>query len=201
MPTLYGRNVSLQERQLAWASLKEDVLTILGPTGVILPFGDPNHGQPNATTFTTIGDEQVAFEWSEAPNGFVSPLDLTNPDSFQGINPIVRFNKDAEDDEDADDADDIDDDEDAEDADDTDDTEHEDLDDESAETAAEPAAKTAGKNAESLTLIGKLLAKSGISQDLREELEGYKADIAEGDFGEADRRYLKAISARLLKRR
>ena len=85
-------------------------------------------------------------------------------------------------------------------AEDTDDAEYEDLEDEDDESA-EPAAKTAGKNAESLTLIGKLLAKSGISQDLRDELEGYKADIAEGDFGEADRRYLKAISARLLKRR
>ncbi len=45
------------------------------------------------------------------------------------------------------------------------------------------------------------MAKSGISQDLREELEGYKADIAEGGFGEADRRYLRAISERLSKRR
>ena len=100
----------------------------------------------------------------------------------------------------ADDTDDIDDADDADDADDTDDAEYEDLEDEDDESA-EPAAKTAGKNAESLTLIRKLLAKSGISQDLRDELEGYKADIAEGDFGEADRRYLKAISARLLKRR
>ncbi len=104
-------------------------------------------------------------------------------------------------DDDADDTDDTDDDaddaDDADDTDDIDDTGYEDLEDESAE----PTAETAGKNAASLTLIGKLLAKSGISQDLREELEGYKADIAEGDFGEADRRYLQAISARLSKRR
>ncbi len=83
------------------------------------------------------------------------------------------------------------------DADDADDAGYEDLEDESAE----PAAETAGKNAASLTLIGKLLAKSGISQDLRDELEGYKTDIAEGDFREADRRYLQAISERLSKRR
>ena len=104
-------------------------------------------------------------------------------------------------DDDADDTDDTDDDaddaDDADDTDDIDDTGYEDLEDESAE----PTAETAGKNAASLTLIGKLLAKSGISQDLREELEGYKADIAEGDFGEADRRYLRAISERLSKRR
>ncbi len=82
-------------------------------------------------------------------------------------------------------------------ADDTDDAPYEDLEDESAE----PAAETVGKNAESLTLIDKLLAKSGISPDLREELKGYKADIAEGAFREADRRYLRAISERLSKRK
>ncbi len=113
--------------------------------------------------------------------------------------------EDAEDFDDTDDADDADDTDDADDADDTDnaddtdadDAGYEDLEDESAE----PAAETAGKNAASLTLIGKLLAKSGISEDLREELKGYKADIAEGDFREADRRYLRAISERLSKRK
>ncbi len=110
---------------------------------------------------------------------------------------------DTEDAEDAEDAEDFDDTDDADDADDTDDTAaaaaagYEGLEDESAE----PAAETTGKNAESLTLIDKLLAKSGISTDLRDELEGYKADIAEGDFREADRRYLRAISDRLSKRR
>ncbi len=104
---------------------------------------------------------------------------------------------DTDDTDDFDDTDDTDEADEADDADDADDAEYEDLEDESAE----PAAETAGKNAESLTLIDKLLAKSGISQDLREELEGYKVDIAEGDFEEADRRYLRAISERLSKRR
>ncbi len=99
--------------------------------------------------------------------------------------------------EETDDADDADDADDIDDTDDADDAGYEDLEDESAE----PAAETAAKNAESLTLIGKLMAKSGISQDLREELKGYKADIAEGDFEEADRQYLRAISERLSKRR
>ena len=99
--------------------------------------------------------------------------------------------------DDADDAEDTDDTDDTDDADDADDAGYEDPDDESAE----PATEAAGKNAESLTLIDKLLAKSGISQDLREELKGYKADIAEGDFGDGDRRYLRAINARLSKRR
>ncbi len=110
---------------------------------------------------------------------------------------------DADDSDDTDDADDAeyegeeDGEDEGEDEEDEEDGDEEDEDDESAE----PTAETAGKNAETLTLIGKLLAKSGISQDLREELQGYKTDIAEGDFREADRRYLQAISERLSKRR
>jgi hypothetical protein len=45
------------------------------------------------------------------------------------------------------------------------------------------------------------LAKSGISKDLREALESYESDIAEGDFEEADRRCLRALYQRLSKRR
>ncbi len=50
---------------------------------------------------------------------------------------------------------------------------------------------------EATTLIRKLLAKRGISEDLRQELEGYKTDIAEGEFGQGDLKYLRAISKRL----
>ena len=80
----------------------------------------------------------------------------------------------------------------------------EDADDDADETedadgAGDPDPK--GANAESLAEIRKLLARSGISDDLREELKGYKTDIAEGEFLEADRRYLRALSARLTKRR
>ncbi len=80
---------------------------------------------------------------------------------------------------------------------DTGDAETEDAEDETPE----PPAETARKDTDSIALIDKLLAKSGISEDLREELKGYKTDIAEGEFQEADRRYLRAISARLSKRR
>lgn len=65
----------------------------------------------------------------------------------------------------------------------------------------EPPGEQAKKNAESLKLIDKLLARSGISAELREELKGYKADIAEGEFTERDRRYLRALAERLVKRR
>ena len=74
------------------AALYEAILRIIGTTGTILPIGDHRHGQPNATTFTTVGDQQVVFTWSEAPNAFDTKLDLTDPASFQGIVPIVAFN-------------------------------------------------------------------------------------------------------------
>ena len=123
--------------------------------------------------------------------------DLLVPDQAADDTEDTGDTDDTDDSDDSDDADDIDDSDDTDDTDDADAAGYEDLEDESAE----PAAETAGKNAESLTLIDKLLAKSGISQDLREELKGYKADIAEGDFGDGDRRYLRAISERLSKRR
>ena len=56
-------------------------------------------------------------------------------------------------------------------------------------------------NKESLALIARLLAKSDISKDMREELQGYKEDIAEGEFEDVDRKYLRALHARLTKRR
>ena len=78
--------------QALWAPYYQAALSVLGSTGVILPIGDPHHGQPNATTFTTKGEEQVTFTWSEPPASFDTPLDLTDPDSFQGIMPTVDFN-------------------------------------------------------------------------------------------------------------
>ncbi len=75
-----------------WGPIYEAVLSVLGSTGTVLPIGDPKHGQPNATTFTTVGEEQATFTWSEAPASFDTSLDLTSPDSFQGIVPVVDFN-------------------------------------------------------------------------------------------------------------
>ncbi len=68
------------------------------------------------------------------------------------------------------------------------------------EDAAPAAARDRG-NKESLALIARLLAKSDISKDMREELQGYKEDIAEGEFEEMDRKYLRVLYARLTKRR
>ena len=96
-------------------------------------------------------------------------------------------------------------------ADEGDDAEFQDTEDETPEPPAEtpeppaetpePPAETAGKAADSLALIDELLAKPGISEDLREELKSYKTDIAGGEFEEADRRYVRAVHARLSKRR
>ncbi len=66
---------------------------------------------------------------------------------------------------------------------------------------AAPAAARNRGNKESLALIARLLAKSDISTDMREELQGYKEDIAEGEFEDMDRKYLRALHARLTKRR
>jgi hypothetical protein len=81
--------------------------------------------------------------------------------------------------------------------DDGDDVEYQDTESE----APEPPAETAKKDADSLALIDELLAKPGISEPLCEELENYKNDIAEGEFDEADRRYVRAVHERLSKRR
>jgi hypothetical protein len=108
-------------------------------------------------------------------------------------------------DDDADDADanesDDDESEDSNDSDDSDDSDAIESPDPDDEEATEPAGAPDAKNAESLALIDKLLAMRGISTDLREELKGYKTDIAEGEFETRDHRYLRAVHARLSKRR
>lgn len=70
--------------------------------------------------------------------------------------------------------------------------------------AAEPAAvevtiptDATGRDAEALALIKKLLARSGVTETFREEMEGYQRDIAEGEFENADYQYLVALQKRL----
>jgi hypothetical protein len=74
-------------------------------------------------------------------------------------------------------------------------------DDESPDPEDEGAKPARPKDVESLALIEKLLAKSHISKDLREELKGYKTNIAEREFDARDRRYISAVHKRLSKRR
>jgi len=66
--------------------------------------------------------------------------------------------------------------------------------------AASLPADEAAKNAETLALINKLLARSGHSDDLRQELEGYKQELAageDGEFGDGDHAYIRALYKRL----
>ncbi|MCZ6452915.1 MAG: hypothetical protein O6909_01620, partial [Alphaproteobacteria bacterium] len=65
--------------------------------------------------------------------------------------------------------------------------------------AAAPSAGKKGKNAETLALIEKLLAKPDRSDALREELKEYKEDIAQGEFNAKDHQYVRALYARLAK--
>lgn len=66
-----------------------------------------------------------------------------------------------------------------------------------AEPGTALPADAAERNAESIALIDRLLARGGHSEELREELEGYKSDIAEGEFTDADLKYLRALYKRL----
>jgi hypothetical protein len=65
--------------------------------------------------------------------------------------------------------------------------------------ATEPAAGKTGKDGSTLELIEELLAKSDRSDALREELEEYKADIANGEFHARDHQYVRSLYARLTK--
>ena len=63
--------------------------------------------------------------------------------------------------------------------------------------AAESTSESPYNTAETLKLIEKLLDKPGISDHFREELDGYKMDISEGEFDEADHRYIRSLHNRL----
>ena len=83
----------LEFAQTLWGPLYEARLNLAGTTATIAPFGDPLHGQPDASTFTSVGDEQVVWTWQAgSPDGWDTPLDLRQDSSWQGIIPILKFN-------------------------------------------------------------------------------------------------------------
>ena len=63
----------------------------------------------------------------------------------------------------------------------------------------EPAVNFTRDESKTPALIDKLLAREGNSEVLREELEEYKSDLANGDFEPSDHRYIQALYARLSK--
>lgn len=70
---------------------------------------------------------------------------------------------------------------------------------EAEEDEKAPPEEATASDREALSLIAKLLAKRGLYEGTRQELEGYKEDIAAGDFTSADRKYLRTLHARLMK--
>ena len=68
-----------------------------------------------------------------------------------------------------------------------------------ADEEADEEVTTSAGDREALSLIAKLLAKPGLYEGTRQELEGYKEDIAAGEFTAADRTYLRALQARTAK--
>ena len=69
---------------------------------------------------------------------------------------------------------------------------------ETGEPAATPVpGRKTDRDAAALALIKKFLARPGITEAFRDEMEGYKADIAEGTFADEDHRYLSALDKRL----
>jgi len=63
--------------------------------------------------------------------------------------------------------------------------------------APAPTSGDVPDDTEALSLIERILQKTGVSNDLREELEGYREDISEGEFEEIDRNYLRSLYERM----
>ena len=80
----------LVEKQVLWAPAYEFTLQLLGSTGIILPFGDPNHEASDLTSFTTVGEEQAVFTYSEARDTWDNGLTYEGPNG--GV-PILTFNR------------------------------------------------------------------------------------------------------------
>lgn len=62
---------------------------------------------------------------------------------------------------------------------------------------AEGLARTSKATDDDLAMIEALLARDDISDETREDLGDFKGDIAEGEFTEADHRYLLTLHQRL----
>ena len=69
-------------------------------------------------------------------------------------------------------------------------------DDDDGDAPAAPAGPRPD-DAETAAIIEALLGREGISDSLKEELEDYKHDLAEGELADSDRDYLRALKNRL----
>jgi hypothetical protein len=66
-----------------------------------------------------------------------------------------------------------------------------------AADSGEPLDRSAEPITEDFALIDRLLARSGLSDDMRDELTGMRADIGSGQFTARDRKYLQSLETRL----
>jgi hypothetical protein len=62
---------------------------------------------------------------------------------------------------------------------------------------ADVAGALDANKAEAMRLIGRLLARKDVSDNLRQELTDLKRSIADGSFDAMDRRYVRALAKRL----
>ena len=70
--------------------------------------------------------------------------------------------------------------------------------DDSPETSSDASSeRPSGGKAEVAVLIERLLARSSISDTLREELVDFKRALADGSFDEMDAQYVRALAKRL----
>ncbi len=70
-------------------------------------------------------------------------------------------------------------------------------DEDDAVDAADDSPISAKDDTESLKLIERMLVGAKDSEDFRDELNGYKEDIAAGEFTDRDRKYLQDLHNRL----
>lgn len=69
--------------------------------------------------------------------------------------------------------------------------------DEAEAPEGEPLDQPTQAASDDYALIDRLLARSGLSDETRDELTGMRTDISSGEFSERDRRYLQSLEARL----
>jgi len=69
---------------------------VVDDRSTILPIGDPHHGNPDAGTFTTVGELQATFTYSEPWRAFDGHDALADSDTYpyvlQGIIPVLDCN-------------------------------------------------------------------------------------------------------------
>lgn len=70
-------------------------------------------------------------------------------------------------------------------------------DDEDDDDAPTAPAGPRPDDTEAAAIIEELLGREGISDALKDELEDYKHDLAEGELADSDRDYLRALKNRL----